>query len=109
MNNKEESENVVEENELDNLTQNEKEGLLHLEIEDKLKKEQRKKNKKLKKRERLKIKNQMRTGLAGNIVDDYFEAPDDTGWFSLSNIKKKEQLYEVVNFEDPIISIKEKR
>jgi len=38
--------------------------------------------------------------LAGHIVDDEFEAPTDIGLFSLSQIKKKELLDDVVNLED---------
>jgi len=41
----------------------------------------------------------MRTGLGGNVVDDEFEAPTDAGLFTLSNIKSKEQLDNIINSE----------
>jgi len=98
----EESDNDSKEisDEEENLTQDQKENLLHLKIEDHLEKEVKKKKKKLKKKERLKEKFKLRTGLAGHIVDDEFEAPTDIGLFSLSQIKKKELLDDVVNLED---------
>jgi len=87
--------NDTEENE--NLTTDQQENLLHLDIEDKLKKLDRKKKKRLKKKEKLKEKFRLRTGLGGYVVDDEFEAPTESGLFSLSSIKSKDQLDTVVD------------
>jgi len=102
---KENEEDNTEVDETENLTETEKENLLHLEIEDKLNKEIKKKNKKIKKREKMKLKAQMRTGLGGNVVDDFFEAPEEMGLFTLSSIKGKEQLDDINNDEEPDIKI----
>jgi len=53
----------------------------------------------------MKLKAQMRTGLGGNVVDDFFEAPEEMGLFTLSSIKGKEQLDDINNDEEPDIKI----